>query len=150
LTSEIVTLTLLISRPQPGFCVKPSSFFSTLSNLLGYIVGIASILISRMKTIFHLHKTFYCSLFKRALPWKRTVKKLKKSERSIWVILVYKKVFSRPKWIILHIHIAPNCSGQIAPGKWTIQLFGSSVIRTWKTYIRLYSRGELLDGLKFQ
>jgi hypothetical protein len=45
LTSEIVTLTLLISRPQPGFCVKPSSFFSTLSNLLGYIVGIASILI---------------------------------------------------------------------------------------------------------
>jgi len=44
-SSEIVTLTLLISRPQPGFCVKPSFFFSSLSNLLGYIVGIASILI---------------------------------------------------------------------------------------------------------
>ena len=79
---------------------------------------------SRMKTIFHL--SLFESIFINAL-----------KVNCRFLIIIFLKivceknsynnkinVFSRPKWIE-----NSYCTD------WTIQLFGSSVIRTWKTYM---------------
>ncbi len=80
--------------------------------------------VSRMKTIFHL--SLFESIFINAL-----------KVNCRFLIIIFLKivceknsynnkinVFSRPKWIE-----NSYCTD------WTIQLFGSSVIRIWKTYM---------------